>query len=132
MEQLTFEVTELAPNRLQLKAMGSFGGGTLKQLEDFARETSAKIADMHERSGDQIACVFDLLGVSEAKDPAAINALVEFQKHNKPHVRRTALVVKDPQVRFAMSVIGALADRYNIRSFATYQEAEAWAFSEAE
>jgi hypothetical protein len=132
MPGLTFESKELAPAHLWLKASGDFSGGNISELQSWLAEIAEKIADMHKKSGREVSCVFDLLGAGEAKDPVVINALVEFQKINKPHIHKTSLIVKDPEVRLAMSIVGALADRYNVRSFASNQEAENWAFSESE
>ncbi len=132
MTGLVFESKQLAPDRLWLKASGSLSGESTAQIQDWVTKTAALIAHMHEQSGKTISCVFDLVGIKEAKDPAVINALVDFQKQNKPHIHRTGLVVKDPEIRLALSIVGALADRYNIRSFASNQEAESWAFSDRE
>lgn len=132
MTGLVFESKQLTPDRLWLKAAGSLGGESTEKIEQWVTETAALIAHMHEGSGKTISCVFDLTGIDEAKDPAVINALVGFQKQNAPHIHRTGLVVKDPEVRLALSIVGALADRYNIRSFASNQEAESWAFSDRE
>lgn len=131
MTGLRFESKELAGDRLWLKAAGTLDAGELQSLTAWLGDIAKKLAAMHEKSGSPVSCVFDLLEVGETKDPAIINALVEFQKGNKPHVRKTALIIKDPEVRLAMSIVGALADRYNVRSFASNQEAEQWAFSEA-
>lgn len=132
MTGLVFESKQLAPDKLWLKASGSLDGESTEKIRTWTQETAALIARMHDQSGKPVSCVFDLVGVGEAKDPAVINTLVEFQKQNKPHIHRTGLVVKDPEVRLALSIVGALADRYNIRSFASNQEAENWAFSERE
>jgi hypothetical protein len=130
MTDLTFERKELAPDRLWLKAAGMLSGDSVDRLKAWVTETAGTIEEMHKTSGKPVSCVFDLVDVAEAKDPIVINTLVAFQKLNKPHIHKTALIIKDPEVRLAMSIVGALADRYNIRSFASNQEAENWAFSE--
>lgn len=130
MTGFTFESKQLAKDRLWLKVSGGLSAASAEELKAWLVQIEAIIATMHQDSGAGVSCVFDLVDLTEANDPVVINALVEFQKQNKPHIRRTALVIKDPQVRLAMSIVGALADRYNIRSFASNQEAEGWAFSE--
>ncbi len=132
MSQLIFETKELSPTRLWLRAAGVVDESCAAQVREWAEQTTQHIAQMHERSGSLISCVFDLLEVSGLKDPAAVSELVNFQRNNKPYIHRTALLIKDPEMRLALSVVGALADRYNISSFASNQEAEKWAFSEQE
>ncbi len=126
----TFESKQPAPDKLWLKVSGGLSAASADDLKAWMVQIEAIIAAMHTAAGVGISCVFDLVDLVEANDPVVITSLVEFQKQNKPHIRRTALVIKDPQVRLAMSIVGALADRYNIRSFASNQEAEGWAYSE--
>lgn len=130
MTGFTFESKQLTQDRLWLKVSGGLSAANANELQAWLGQIEAIIATMHETAGTDISCVFDLVDLVEANDPVVITALVEFQKQNKPHIRRTALIIKDPQMRLAMSIVGALADRYNIRSFASNQEAEGWAFSE--
>lgn len=132
MADLTFESKDLAPDRLWLRAAGPLSSENTGQLQAWLVDMAGLIEKMHAVSGVTISCVFDLVGMGQAQGQDIISSLVEFQKQNKPHIRRTALIIKDPDVRLTMSVVAALADRYNIRSFASNQEAEGWAFGQAE
>jgi hypothetical protein len=130
MNELKFETQELAPDRLYLKASGSVNRDTLESLANWTRATQDKISEMHLACGKPISCVFDITEVEETKDPEVIAKLVEFQKINKPHVFRTALIVLKPEIRLNMTIISELAERDNIHPFTDLEEGKAWAFGE--
>lgn len=130
MAELKFESKELAPDRLYLKAVGVVSSETIEVLDAWTQETQEKISDMHMSCGKPICCVFDITEVEQTKDPEVIAKLVEFQKMNKPHIYRTALIVRKPEVRLSMTIVAELAGRNNIHSFSDEEEGRAWAFGE--
>lgn len=130
MAELKFEGEELAPDRLYLKATGLVSSETIDVLDAWTKETQAKISDMHMNCGKPICCVFDISEVEQTRDPDVIAKLVEFQKINKPHIYRTALIVKKPEVRLSMTIVAELAGRDNIHAFDNEKDGQAWAFGE--
>ncbi len=130
MNEFEFELEDLAPDRLYLSVRGGISQLTLDRLSEFTAAARQKIADMHMSCGKPISCVFDITGVEQAKDQEVVSELVEFQKLNKPHIYRTALIVKKPEVKLMMTIVAELAGRDNICSFSDLDEGKAWAFGE--
>lgn len=130
MALLKFETKQISADQLFLKATGVLNSDSITELKGFATVTEDLIATMHEKAGRLIKCVFDISEINEAKDPSAIAVLAEFQANNKPHILRTALVASKPEIKLAIGIVGAMAQRDNIQTFDTQEEAVAWAFAD--
>lgn len=128
MDQLTFSIVEKGDDKLLLEAQGVVNENTLSTLRNFATQAEDKIASMHEKTGKKVRCVFDLTKVQEIKDPGTVATLAEFQKNNKPHIERTALVVTDTSIKLIVNVAGAMAMRDNIQIFDDLAIGQQWAY----
>jgi hypothetical protein len=84
------------------------------------------IREFFEKSGRKARIILDMNKFTGQYTVEALEALTGFAKQNRAYVEKTASFGGSDKVKAAGEVVTALAERENIRIFATEKEALAW------
>lgn len=123
MESQYLQVSLWRNNVFLITIGGSVTDDSLPVLREEVVRASEFIRTESEKALRPFFALVDLTTLSPDYAAEAILLLVEFEKNNRPYIKKTACWGATAKIRFAAEIVSALSNRDNISFFPTKDKA---------